>query len=157
MPRRSYKRIPTQKDSVYDSMEVAKLVNYVMKDGKKTVAQGVVYKALEAIKAENLNPLEVVSQALSNVAPQFEVKPKRVGGASYLVPIETRGARKIFLAFNWIVDCANARSNKEFHSFDKKLAAELLAASRSEGEAYNKRKQVEKLAEQNKAFAHFKW
>ncbi len=157
MPRRSYKRVPTKKDAVYDSLEVSKLINYVMVDGKKTVATKLVYRALEAIKAEDLNPLEIVSQALSNVAPQFEVKPKRVGGASYLVPIETRAARKIFLAFNWIVDAANARSNKEFHSFDKKLAAELTSAARSEGEAFNKRKQVEKLAEQNKAFAHFKW
>lgn len=157
MPRRSYKRIHAKADPLHGSIEIGKLINYVMLDGKKSIAARLVYKALDQIKEQELNPLEVVSQALSNVAPQYEVKPKRVGGASYLVPIETRPARKIFLAFNWIIDSAKGRSNKEFNSFDKKLAAELMGAARNEGAAYEKRKQVEKLAEQNKAFAHFKW
>ncbi|OGK57426.1 30S ribosomal protein S7 [Candidatus Roizmanbacteria bacterium RIFCSPLOWO2_02_FULL_39_8] len=144
-------------DPVFESHEVAKLINYVMRDGKKSVASRIVYKALDQIKAKDLNPLETVHKAISNVAPQFEVKPRRVGGASYLVPMETRPVRKIFLAFNWIVNAAQARSNKEFHSFDLKLAAELTEAAAGMGEAVNKKIQVEKLAEQNKAFAHFKW
>ncbi len=109
------------------------------------------------LKAEKLDPLKVLHDALQNVAPLHEVKPRRVGGASYLVPTETRPTRRLFLGFNWIVNAAAARSNKEYHSFANKLATELLEASKGEGEAVGKKKQVEKLAEANKAFAHFKW
>lgn len=157
MPRRPYKKRPIKLDTVYQSADVAKLVSYIMHDGKKTVAQKQVYRALDLIKKDHPDPLSTLKQALSNVAPTHEVRPRRVGGASYLVPTETRQARKVFLGFNWIVQAAQARSNKEFHTFDKKLAAEIIAAAGDEGEAVAKKKQVEKLAEANKAFAHFKW
>lgn len=157
MPRRPYKKREIQPDPIYGSKEVAKLINYIMRDGKKTVAQKIVYKAFEEIKKRNLDPLEVLEKAIKNVAPNYEVRPRRVGGASYLVPFETRPERKLFLALNWIIEGAASRSNKEFHTFWQKLAAELLAASSGEGAAVNKRKNMEKLAEANKAFAHFRW
>lgn len=157
MPRRGYKRLPTENDPIYDSYEVAKLVNYAMKDGKKTVALRVVYSALEDIKNQKLDPLDVLHKAIYNVAPEREVRPRRVGGASYLVPVETRQERKVFLALNWIVQSAQSRSNKQFKTFGQKLSAELMDAYKNEGEAINKRLQVEKLAAANKAFAHFNW
>ncbi|MBP9797725.1 30S ribosomal protein S7 [Candidatus Woesebacteria bacterium] len=157
MPRRGYKRLPTAKDPVYNSYEVAKLINYTMQDGKKTVALRMVYGALEEIKNNKLEPLDVLHKAIYNVAPEKEVKPKRVGGASYLVPVDTRQERKVFLALNWIVQSAQSRSNKQFKTFSKKLSAELMDAYKNEGEAINKRQQVEKLAAANKAFAHFNW
>lgn len=116
-----------------------------------------VYAVLEEMKKNTLSPLEVLHTAINNTAPAYEVKPKRVGGASYLVPIETRSQRKIYLAFKWVIAAARARSSKEYRSFDKKLYAELMDAYKGQGEAVNKRKQVERLAETNKAFAHFKW
>jgi len=157
MPRRKYKKTTTKLDVMYESREVAKLINYIMKDGKKTIAQKIVYAAFNDIKESKSEPTEVLRQAIENVAPNFEVKPKRVGGASYLVPMETRPTRKIFLALNWIINAAMARPSKEFKTADKKLVAELVEASQGLGEAVNKRKQVEKLAEANKAFSHFRW
>jgi len=157
MPRRPYKKRPSAIDTVYASTDVAKLINYVMTAGKKTVAQKMVYNALDIIKKENQDPVAMLKKALNNVSPTHEVRPRRVGGASYLVPSETRADRKIFLGFNWILQAARARPNKEYKSFGKKLAVEILAAASSEGEAVAKKKQVEKLAEANRAFAHFKW
>lgn len=157
MPRRGYKRQPVENDPIYGSYEVSKLVNYVMKDGKKSVAQKQVYRALESLKNEKLDPLEVLSRAIQNVAPSKEVRPKRVGGASYLVPVDTRQERKLFMALNWIITGAQARSNKQYHTFSEKLHAELLDAYNNQGEAINKKLQVEKLAAANKAFAHFSW
>ena len=157
MPRRPYKKRQTEPDTLYQNNEVAKLIAYVMRDGKKTVAEQIVYAALDEMKKHTLSPVEALHTAINNAAPQHEVKPKRVGGASYLVPIETRPSRKIYLAFQWIIAAARARSSKEYRSFDKKLYAELMDAYKGEGEAVNKRKQVEKLAEANRAFAHFKW
>ena len=157
MPRRPYKRRPVLADKLYQSTEVAKLINYVMRDGKKSVAETVVYKAFEKIKSQKQDPLDILHKAIENVAPNHEVKPKRVGGASYLVPTETRTARKLFLALSWILNAATTRSNKEYRSAVNKLAAELVDASQGLGEAVNKKRQVEKLAEANKAFAHFKW
>lgn len=156
MSRRAYKRKKTIPDKIYNSSEIAKLINYVMIDGKKTVAEKIVYGALTKIKQQG-EPLDLLRKAIDNVTPGFEVKPKRVGGASYLVPTETRPARKTFLALNWIIEAASARSNKDYKKFDQKLAAEIIDASQGLGEAVNKRKQVEKLAEANKAFAHFRW
>lgn len=158
MPRRPYKKLPTKQDSIYSSYEVAKLINYVMKDGKKSVAERVVYASFDLIKANHkADPMDILHKAIEQVAPNHEVKAKRVGGASYLVPQETRSARKIFLALNWIVNAAIARSNKEFRSTENKIATELMEASQGLGEAVNKKRQVEKLAEANKAFSHFKW
>lgn len=157
MPRRAYKKNIVKKDMIYNSYEVSKLINYVMMGGKKTVAEKVVYDALSLIKEQNLDPLEIMRKAINNVAPLHEVKARRVGGASYLVPSDTRQERKLFLSLNWIVDGANSRSSKEYKSFSKKLFAELMDASNELGSAVNKKKSVEKVAEANKAFAHFKW
>ena len=157
MPRRPYKRIKTKPDFIYQSYEVSKLINYVMLDGKKSIAQKIVYSVMDMIKKKSSDPVAILQTSIENVAPDHEVKPKRVGGASYLVPIETRSSRKIFLALNWIINAAKARPTSEFKKFDQKLAAELLDASNGLGEAVNKKKQVEKLAEANKAFAHFRW
>lgn len=157
MPRRGYKKNKLDKDPKFDSYKVAKLINYVMIDGKKTVAQKNVYEALEEIKESKLDPVEVLERAIDNVAPEKEVRPRRVGGASYLVPMDTRSERKLYLALNWIVNAAQARSNKQYRTFGKKLHAEIMDAYQNQGEAVNKRLQVEKLAAANKAFAHFSW
>lgn len=157
MPRRSYKRIKTVEDPVYGSFEVAKLVNYVMLDGKKAVAEKVVYETLQKLKEVDEDPVRALLRAINNVTPAMEVRPRRLGGASYMVPIEVRKSRKLFLALNWIVEGARARSNKEFKTFSDKLFAELKDAVNSAGSAYNKKLSVEKQADQNKAFAHLKW
>jgi small subunit ribosomal protein S7 len=157
MPRHPYKKRSPKQDPIYESYEVAKLINYVMIDGKKTVAQGIVYDALKGLEKVENDALKTLHKAISNVAPTVEVKPRRLGGASYLVPTEVRKERKLYLAFNWIVDAANSRSNKEFHTFQEKLLAELLDAANNQGQAVSKRTQAEKLAEANKAFSHLKW
>lgn len=157
MPRHQYKRQPVMPDPVYGSFEVSKLINYITKDGKASVSEKIVYGCLERFKKEGQDPIKVLNQAISNVAPNHEVKPKRLGGASYLVPIEVRRERKLFLSLNWIVDNARAKSNKEFHSFEEKLYTEIKDASQNQGPSIAKKAQTEKLAEANKAFAHLKW
>ena len=157
MPRGKYKKNIVKEDPVYNSYSVAKLINYVMIDGKKSVAKKIVYSVLEKLKKEGKNPLEVLEKAINNVAPQVEVRPRRLGGASYLVPIEVRKERQLFLALNWIINAAKARPNKQYHTFIEKLSAELIDAAHNQGGAVQKRQQVEKLAEANKAFAHLRW
>lgn len=157
MPRHSYKKIPVKSDPVYNSIEVSKLINYLTIDGKKSVARNIVYEVLEELKKTSPDPLDVLNLAIHHVAPAFEVKPRRLGGASYLVPSEVRRDRKLFLALNWIIEAAKAKSNKEFHTFAKKLFTEIIDASKNQGQAVTKRQQTEKLAEANKAFAHLKW
>lgn len=157
MPRHQYKKKRIKIDPVYESFEVAKLVNYLMIGGKKNTAQKVVYTTLEELKKENQDPIKVLNQAIHNVAPTYEVKPRRLGGASYLVPTEVRRERKSFLALNWILDAAKTRSNKEYKAFYKKLLAEIKDAANNQGTAVAKRQQTEKLAEANKAFSHLKW
>lgn len=157
MPRHPYKKLAINLDKVYNSHDVAKLINYVMVDGKKTVAEKVVYDALDELKKQQLDPVKTLHQAVENVAPIHEVKPRRLGGASYLVPIEVRKDRRTYLAMNWIVNAAKTRSNKEFHTFALKLVAEILDASKNQGTAVTKKAQTEKLAETNKAFSHLKW
>lgn len=157
MPRHSYKRTKVKPDPLYGSMEIAKLINYIMKDGKKTVARELVYKVLEHIKKEDNDALVTLNKAIVNVTPDKEVRPRRLGGASYLVPTDIREDRKIYLALNWIIDAAQTRSNKEYKSFDLKLAEEIKEAAKRQGQAFEKRQQTEKLAAQNKAFSHLKW
>lgn len=157
MPRHSYKKRTVEEDPVYASFEVAKLINYLMKAGKRSVAQKIVYQVLAELKKENEDPLKILHQALSNVSPVYEVKPRRLGGASYLVPTEVRRDRRSFLALNWIINAATARPNKEYKSFYKKLLAEIVDASKNQGTAVAKKQQTEKLAESNKAFSHLKW
>lgn len=157
MPRHSYKKRDFKKDKLFNSLEVAKLINYLMLNGKKTVAEGIVYKVIDELKKQSDDPLKVLHLAIDNVSPIHEVKPRRLGGASYLVPIEVRRERKLKLALNWIVDAAKSRPNKEFHTFDKKLLIEIIEASKNQGAAVAKKQQTEKLAEANKAFSHLKW
>lgn len=157
MPRGKYKKIIVKKDPVYNSYSVAKLINYVMIDGKKSVAKKIVYSVLEKIKNQEKNPVELLEKAINNVAPKVEVRPRRLGGASYLVPVEVRKERQLFLALNWIINAAKARPNKQYHTFIEKLYAELIDAANNQGGAVQKRLQLEKLAESNKAFAHLRW
>jgi len=142
---------------VYGNKLLAKFINNVMLNGKKYAAQRQVYKALENIKTQGLNPVEVFERALSNVGPKMEVRPRRVGGASYQVPMEVRGERRVSLAARWIIESANKRSSKEYKSFAAKLTAELLDAYNNTGEAIKKRDIIYKMAEANKAFSHFRW
>ena len=128
-----------------------------MRDGKKSVAEKVVYGALDIIKNKNMDPIEVFTAALQNVGPRVEVKARRVGGASYQVPMEVRGERKISLAIRWLIQSANKRSSKEYHTFSEKLAAEFIDASNNTGEAIRKRDLILRNAEANRAFAHFRW
>lgn len=157
MPRGNYKRLKTAPDKIYRSLEVSKLINYIMVDGKKSVAEQLVYNTFETLKKQGQDPIKIFHQAIDNVSPIHEVKPRRLGGASYLVPIEVRRDRKLYLALNWIVNAARTRSNKEFHSFSDKLLAELTDAAKNIGSAVTKKAQTEKLAETNKAFSHLKW
>jgi len=157
MRHKKANRRQTEPDKIYKSNLVTKFINNIMKDGKKTVAQKVFYDALGLIEKEGKNPLEVFEKALSNVEPRQEVKARRVGGASYQVPIEVRGDRRTSLAVRWIIQAATARSNKEFHTFSQKLAAEFLDALENKGEAIKKKDVMHRMADANKAFAHFRW
>lgn len=158
MPRagRISKKLLTP-DPMYGNRLLARLINRVMRDGKKTVAQAQVYQALDLIKDKNEDPIKVFETAISTVGPKVEVKARRVGGASYQVPMEVRGDRRVALAIRWIVSFSQKRSNKEFHSYAEKLAAELMDAAKGQGEAIKKRDTVHRMAEANRAFAHFKW
>lgn len=144
-------------DPIYNSRLITRFINKVMWDGKKTIAQSLVYKALEQIEKMGKSPLATFETALQNVAPKMEVRARRVGGASYQVPTEVRGDRKEALAIRWIIDAARSRSNKEYRSFANKLAAELMDASENKGVAIKKKEDVMRMAEANKAFAHFRW
>ncbi|MEK7517748.1 MAG: 30S ribosomal protein S7 [Patescibacteria group bacterium] len=151
-PRREIKE-----DLVYKNKLVAKCINYLMRDGKKTVAQEVLYSSFGILSKKNQDPISIFEKAIANVGPKQEVKAKRVGGASYQIPMEVRGERKVSLAIRWIVDAARKRSNKDYRVFEEKLAAELLDASNSQGEAVKKRDSVLRMAQANRAFSHFKW
>ncbi|MEK7132285.1 MAG: 30S ribosomal protein S7 [Patescibacteria group bacterium] len=140
-------------DSRYNNVLVAKLINYVMYDGKKSVAQKVVYGAFDIMAAETKLPApEVFDEAMKNVMPAVEVKSKRVGGANYQVPMPVRGDRKYALAFRWILLAARSRKGKPM---SEKLAEELMLAAKNEGDAVKKRADVQRMAEANRAFAHF--
>ena len=154
MPRR--REVPKREilpDPKFGNVEVAKFMNVLMLDGKKSVAERIVYGAFDHIeKKANKEPLEVFSTAMGNVKPMVEVKSRRVGGANYQVPFQVRGERRYFLGCNWIIDAANDRKGR---STAEKLAAEIFDASNGEGSAVKKREAVHKMAEANKAFAHF--
>ena len=153
-------RAPKRKlepDPIYNSRLVTRFINKVMFDGKKSIAQALVYKALDEIEKSGKNPIQVFETALANVAPKMEVRPRRVGGASYQVPTEVRGDRREALGIRWIINAARARSNREYHSFGSKLAAELMAAADNQGAAIKKKEDTLRMAEANKAFAHFRW
>lgn len=143
-------------DSVYQSEKVAKFINYLMQEGKKTTARGVVYCSLDAVKeiTKVSDPLEVFEEALKNTGPTMEVRSRRVGGANYQIPREVRPERRQFLSMKWIIEAARAKKGKPMHM---KLAEELISASKNEGDAVRKRENTHKMAESNKAFAHFAW
>lgn len=146
------------KDPIYHSNLVTRFINKLMTDGKKAIAQKLLYSALEQIRETSKgDPVLVFEKAIANIAPKMEVRPRRVGGASYQVPVEVRGDRKEALAIRWVIDAARGRSNKEYHTFDQKLAKELLDASSGEGAAVKKRDDMQKVAAANRAFAHFRW
>ena len=154
------KQAPTRiltPDPIYGSRLLSRFINKVMQSGKKSTSQAVVYKALEEIKkTTKQDPLGVFEKAILNVAPKMEVRPRRVGGASYQVPVEVRGDRKEALAIRWLIAGARSRSNS-LHGFDKKLAAELMDAANNAGSAMKKKEDMQKVANANRAFAHFRW
>jgi small subunit ribosomal protein S7 len=156
MRRKLTKKPVIKPDLQYSSAKVTKFINYLMLDGKKTTATAAVYKAFDIIKEELKveNPLEVFDTAMKNAAPVMEVRSRRVGGANYQVPREVRQERRIYLAMNWIIEAARGQKGKKIGAA---LAAEIIAASKNEGATVAKRENVHKMAEANKAFAHFAW
>lgn len=145
-------------DLKYHSELVAKLISYVMKDGKKSVAQKQVYSALEALSSKlNQKPVEILESALQTITPQMEVRSRRVGGAAYQVPMPVKPRRGLSLALRWLIGEAKKRSNRDYHTFGEKLVAEISDALNSVGGAIQKRDAAHKMAEANKAFSHFRW
>ena len=156
MPRRtrSMKR-EIAPDAMYHSVIVAKLINRVMERGKKSTAEKIVYGALQLLEQqEHKAPATTLEQAIKNVTPILEVKPRRVGGATYQVPVEVHPDRGLFLAIRWLLSSARARTGK---SMAERLAAELSDASKGQGSTIKKREDVHKMAEANRAFAHYRW
>lgn len=140
-------------DPKFNSESIAKLVNHIMKGGKKTTAQRVVYTALQIVSDKTKRePMEVFDDALKNVAPQVEVKSRRVGGANYQIPMPVQGNRREALAFRWILAAAKAKKGRPMAD---KLAAEIIAAANEEGDAMKKKLDVQRMADANRAFAHF--
>lgn len=155
MRRKIKNKYPVKPEPVYESLKVSKLINYVMYDGKKTAAREIVYGCMNDIKEKTkTEPMEVFEAALKNTAPAMEVRSRRVGGANYQVPREVRPERRQALSIKWIVEAARAKKGKPMA---EKLAEEIIAASKNEGEAVKKRENTHKMAEANKAFAHFAW
>jgi small subunit ribosomal protein S7 len=147
-----------QPDPIHGNRLVAKLINRSMLDGKKTVAAAQVYKALELLeKQSGKEGLEAFRDALENIKPQMEVRTRRIGGAAYQVPTPVKGDRKESLAIRWLILAARNRSNSTYHTFAEKLAAELTDALNNEGGAIKKKLDTHRMAEANKAFAHFAW
>lgn len=146
------------KDVKYGSTLIQHLINRSMKDGKKSVAQKQVYAALDIIAKESKRKApEVLEEALDKIKPKMEVRTRRVGGASYQVPMAVRDLRARSLSIRWLVNEANGRANKQYHSYAEKLAAEILDALQEQGGAIEKRNTSHRMAEANKAFSHFRW
>ncbi|MCS7200581.1 MAG: 30S ribosomal protein S7 [Patescibacteria group bacterium] len=157
MPRRGAiaKKRTWSPDPVYNSILVTRFINNIMKNGEKSKAQKIFYGAMEIIKERsNQNPLKVFQQAIKNVAPVVEVWPRRIGGATFLVPRQIATERRISKAIKWLINSARNRKGKPMK---ERLAEEIIAASQEEGEAYKKKLETHKTAEANKAFAHFGW
>jgi small subunit ribosomal protein S7 len=142
-------------DIKYNSQLLSKLMNYIMHSGKKTTAARIVYDAMDYVENESESPaLEALTTAISNCSPRLEVRSRRVGGANYQVPYEVPQDRQIALALRWIVQAARERGE---YTMARRLASEILDAARKEGKAYNKRLDVHRMAEANRAFAHYRW
>ena len=156
MPRRG--NVPKREilpDPVYNSVLVTKLINSIMLDGKKGVAQKLVYQAFDIVKAKSgRDPLEAFTEALNNIMPSLEVKARRVGGATYQVPIEVRAERRQTLGLRWLTSYARKRGEKTMY---ERLAGELLDALNNTGSSVKKREDTHKMAESNRAFAHYRW
>ena len=156
MPRR--REVPKREilpDPKFGSLQIAKFVNMLMKSGKKSTAESIMYRALDNVtdKASG-DPVEVMDKALENVSPMVEVKSRRVGGATYQVPVEVRASRRVTLAMRWLIDASRKRGEK---SMELKLAGELKDAAENRGSAVKKREDTHRMAEANKAFAHLRW
>jgi small subunit ribosomal protein S7 len=156
MPRKGpAKKRVIAPDPVYGNKMLAKLINRVLMDGKKSIAEKIVYGAMDIIgERTKRNPMEVVEEAFRNVTPIIEVKPRRVGGATYQVPVEVRPERKVSLTLRWLVTNSRKRSG---HTMIEKLAAELLDAANNTGASIKKKEDGHKMADANKAFAHYRW
>jgi len=151
--RRAYKKHVVAPDRVYNDVVISQFINKIMQSGRKATAQKIVYGAFDIIKEKTKKDgVEIFRQAIENASPIVEVKPKRVGGATYQVPMEVRGERKLYLAFKWIIDAARAKKGKPMA---EKLSDELILASKNEGNAMKKKADTHRMAEANKAFAHF--
>ena len=152
--RRAVKR-DVLADPIYNSKLVTKIINSIMKDGKKGIAQTIFYDAMEIVKEKtNQEPMDVLDKALENIMPALEVKSRRVGGANYQVPIEVRADRKQALGIRWLINYARLRGG---HSMADNLANEIIDASNGTGAAVKKREETHRMAEANKAFAHYRW
>lgn len=148
----------TIEDPVYRHKLVTKLINRSMHDGKRSVAQKQVYKAFELIREETKEePLKTFLLAIENIKPSMEVRSRRIGGAAYQVPSPVRGPRKEALAIRWLVINANLKPNSQFKTYAAKLSAEIVDASKGEGAAMTKKREMERVAEANRAFSHFRW
>jgi len=156
MPRKgAVSRRPTPPDLVFSNQTVTRLVNKVMTRGKKSTAERIVYSALDSVREKSgKEAVKVLEQALHNIMPVLEVRPRRVGGATYQVPVEVRPERRVSLGMRWLVQYARQRSGRTMRD---KLAAEILDASNSAGAAVKRREDTHKMAEANKAFAHYRW
>lgn len=145
-------------DPIYSNLVVTKLINRVMHDGKKTVAEKEIYKAFDIIKTRTgEEPLSVFIGAIENIKPTMEVRPRRIGGAAYQVPMSVRGSRRESLAIRWLILAARGRAGAEYRSFAEKLASEIIDARQNLGGAMKKKQDMERVAEANRAFAHFRW
>ncbi len=147
-----------ESDPIYNNKVITKLINRSMKEGKKSVAQKQVYKAFEIIKEKTKeDPVDVFTKAIEAIKPTMEVRPRRVGGAAYQVPMPVRGARRESLAIRWLILAARARPNSEYHTYAEKIATEIMDAANGEGGAVKKKQDMERMAEANRAFSHFRW
>ncbi len=156
MPRRArITRRPVTPDAKFGNVTVQRVINKILQDGKKSTAERIVYGGLAIVESQmSRDPVDALEQALRNVTPLVEVKPRRVGGATYQVPIEIRGDRRTSLATRWLVTAARARNGR---SMAEKLAGEIMDASRGQGAAIRRREETHRMAEANKAFAHYRW
>lgn len=156
MPRRG--TVPKRDvllDPIHNSKLVSKFINVIMWDGKRSLAESIMYGALERIREKTgKDPLDVLDQAMENVMPVLEVRPRRVGGATYQVPVEVRSERRVALAIRWLVSYARARGE---YTMVERLAAEIMDAANNQGSAVKKREDTHRMAEANKAFAHYRW
>ena len=153
MRRRRPERRTINPDPKFNDLQISKFMNYLLEDGKKGIAEKILYDAFDIVKEKSKNdPIDIFKKALNNASPHVEVKSKRIGGATYQVPIEVPSRRQFYLASHWIIDSAKKRSGS---SMSSRLAGEILSASNNEGSAIKKKEDTHRMAEANKAFAHF--